>query len=303
MSTVRPQSPRLFTSSCCVTACSHPLQSAAPTASPTSSVSLRLPPSPEGKALGTPSSSCRARILPRGMSPKPSPRREKGDRVSGGRGPWSAKRSSLLKDLFRPFGPPSPGMPPASRASRPCADYDACGDLQLSFVLARPPMDLFRLASSAPSPCAEKARDLPGSCSAERHEPERRDVFRLEARGDCPQGWDPIRKALRAGCRNAAAGGEASLLLAACWVTFSRVLKPEYIPQRLLRLFTSSLHVAACSHPFSRLRRQLPQRGRRPTSRSIAPSSPHSTFSRVLKPEYIPQRLSAAAALFFIKIF
>ncbi|RHM53903.1 hypothetical protein DWZ54_10095 [Mitsuokella sp. AF33-22] len=62
---------------------------------------------------------------------------------------------------------------------------------------------------------------------------ERRDVFRLEARSDCPQGWGPIRKALRAGCRNAAAGGETSLLLAACWGTFSCALKPECIPQRL----------------------------------------------------------------------
>ena len=26
------------------------------------------------------------------------------------------------KDLFRPFGAPSPGMPPASRTSRPCAE-------------------------------------------------------------------------------------------------------------------------------------------------------------------------------------
>ncbi len=44
---------------------------------------------------------------------------------------------------FRPCGPPSPGMPPAFRASRPCAGCDACKNLQLSFVLARPSMDLF----------------------------------------------------------------------------------------------------------------------------------------------------------------
>ena len=60
----------------------------------------------------------------------------------------------------------------------------------------------------------------------------RRDVFRLEARSDCPQGWGPIRQALCAGCQNAATGGEIPLLLAVYWVTFSCVLKPEYIPQR-----------------------------------------------------------------------
>ena len=166
---------------------------------------------------------------------------------------------------FRPCGPPSPGMPPASRASRPCAGYDACKNLQLSFVLARQLKDLFR-PYGAPSPCAGydacenlqasivlarpstdlfhrfavplprargRLRDLLRSCSAEGQEPERRDVFRLETHSDCPQGWDPIRKALRAGCRNAAAGGETSSLLAACWGTFSCALKPEYIPQRL----------------------------------------------------------------------
>ncbi|WP_147671588.1 hypothetical protein [Mitsuokella sp. AF21-1AC] len=88
-----------------------------------------------------------------------------------------------LKDLFRPSGAPSP-----------CAGYDACEDLQLSFVLARQLMDLFRLASSAPSPCAGKAARLAALVSYEGYEPERRDVFRLEARGDCPQGWGPIRK-------------------------------------------------------------------------------------------------------------
>ncbi len=114
----------------------------------------------------------------------------------------------------------------------PCAGYDACKNLQLSFVLARQLKDLFR-PYGAPSPCAEKARNLLRSCSAEKQELERRDVFRLETHSDCPQGWDPIRKALRAGCRNAAAGGETSSLLAACWGTFSCALKPEYIPQRL----------------------------------------------------------------------
>ena len=119
-------------------------------------------------------------------------------------------------------------------------------------------MDLFR-PFGAPSPCAGKARDLLRSCSAEGNGPKRRDVFRLEARSDCPEGWGPTPKALHSGCQNAAAGGETSLLHAADWVTFSCALKPEYIPQRLLRLFTSSLRVTACRLPFSRLRRQLPR--------------------------------------------
>ena len=33
----------------------------------------------------------------------------------------TAVSARYTKDLFRPFGAPSPGMPPASRASRPCA--------------------------------------------------------------------------------------------------------------------------------------------------------------------------------------
>ena len=90
--------------------------------------------------------------------------------------------------------------------------------------------------SSAPSGHLPRARgrlrDLLRSCSAEGNGPERRDVFRLEARSDCPQGWGPTPKVLRSGCQNAAAGGETSLLHAADWVTFSCALKPECISQR-----------------------------------------------------------------------
>ena len=64
-------------------------------------------------------------------------------------------------------------------------------------------------------------------------EAKRRDVFRLEAQSDCPQGWDPTRKILCAECRNAAAGGEVSLLTVVGLITFSGALKPKYIPQRL----------------------------------------------------------------------
>ena len=70
-------------------------------------------------------------------------------------------RSSLLfppMDPFRLCGPPFPGMPPASRASRPCAGYDACEDLQSSIVLARPLMDPFRPCGPHPGrPPASRA--------------------------------------------------------------------------------------------------------------------------------------------------
>ena len=108
-------------------------------------------------------------------------------------------------DPFRPFGA-HPGMPPASRASRPRArGYDACKELQSSIVRARQSMDLFhRFAVPLPrarntmldtfckrvsftchppmdpfrpsgplSPCAGTARELRRSCSAEENEPER----------------------------------------------------------------------------------------------------------------------------------
>ena len=117
------------------------------------------------------------------------------------------ERNILFMCPWTPFGPAghNPGMPPASRASRPRArGYDACKDLQLSSVLPRspwtssapsghlprarstmlnifcklvsftchPPMDPFR-PSGPLSPCAGTARELRRSCSAEENEPER----------------------------------------------------------------------------------------------------------------------------------
>ena len=51
------------------------------------------------------------------------------------------------KDLFRPFGAPSPGMPPASRASRPCAELRRMQKLTVrhcSFPPAQGPLPPFR---------------------------------------------------------------------------------------------------------------------------------------------------------------
>ena len=68
-------------------------------------------------------------------------------------------RSSSM-DLFRPFRP-HPGMPPASRASRPrTRGCNACEDFQSSIVLARQSMDLFHRLHDPPSPCAGKAARL-----------------------------------------------------------------------------------------------------------------------------------------------
>ena len=62
-----------------------------------------------------------------------------------------------LKDLFhRLRGPPSPGMPPASRASRPCAGLRRLQGLVVEFCSCPLSMDLFR-PFGAPSPCAGTA--------------------------------------------------------------------------------------------------------------------------------------------------
>ena len=112
-----------------------------------------------------------------------------------------------------------------------------------------------------------RLRDLLRSFSIEAQEPERRDVFRLEAHSDCPEGWGPIRKALCAGCQNAAAGGELPLLLAACWGTFSCALKPEYIPQRLPPHLPASWRTGVVQAPRVSHCRRVARRGPRGQSR------------------------------------